>query len=101
MCSTDFSPGCGRYASLVAPESYIYLPQRCLILPVSTSGDYSSGYGKNVSLMINKQRLLASAPNCHSDGVKESTPQLFKQNLHSSAKESVKSRANLETSLVL
>ena len=50
--------------------------------------------------VINKQRLLASAPNCHSDGVKESTPQLFKQNFHSSAKESVKSRANLETSLI-
>ena len=50
LCAVrDFPPGCGRYASLVAPESYISLPYRCLILPVSTSEDYSSGYGKNVS----------------------------------------------------
>ena len=95
-----FPPGCGRYASPVTPESYTYLPQRCLILPVSTSGDYSFGYGKNVSLMINKQCLLASAPNCHSNGVKDSSRQLFKLNFHSLAKESVKSRANLETNFL-
>ena len=97
LCAVhDFPPGCGRYASLVAPESYISLPQRCLILPVSTSGDYSFGYGKNVSLMINKQCLLASAPNCHSNGVKDSSRQLFKLNFHSLAKESVKSRAKFK-----